>query len=375
MSHSSKLGTRLVISVVGVVALVGQAGFGCAKVSTGQPTATGNHDAAGFFGTDAPGPLNQPGTVPPSDDAGSGTCTKAVCDPTGGHYCGVIGDKCGSTLDCGACTGNQTCEAGRCVGGASCAPLSCQPPNGRYCGKVGDGCGRDLDCGACPTGQLCTSGVCTVAGCVPLVCSAGSVRYCGTVGDGCGGTLVCGNCPAGSTCGGGVPGVCAATNCTPITCTPTGGGQYCGHIGNGCGGVLDCPVCPGGMACGTGAQAGVCPGVTTGTTCTGIQCNIAKCAGTAKTTVSGTIYDPAGVTPLYNVVAYIPNATLDPIPTGASCDRCNVTLSGQPIASALSDVDGKVHARKRSHGHQHPARDPGRKVAPAGDHPERHRLR
>jgi hypothetical protein len=47
------------------------------------------------------------------------------------------------------------------------------------------------------------------------------------------------------------------------------------------------------------------------------------------------------VTPLYNAVAYIPNAALDPIPTGATCDKCNVTLSGKPIATALSDVNGK----------------------------------
>ncbi len=120
---------------------------------------------------------------------------------------------------------------------------------------------------------------------------------------------------------------------------PAGGGQYCGRIGDGCGGALDCPACPGGAPCGTGAQAGLCPG-SGSPVCTGIQCNVAKCPGTVETTVSGTIYDPAGVTPLYNVVAYIPNGPLDAIPTGASCDRCNVTLSGQPIATALSDVNG-----------------------------------
>ncbi len=178
---------------------------------------------------------------------------------------------------------------------------------------------------------------------MPLTCTSGTTRYCGTIGDGCGGTLTCGDCPGGATCGGGgVPGVCPAPNCTPITCTPMGGGQYCGRIGNGCGGVLECPTtCPGGMACGTGAQAGVCPGVPGNGGCTGIQCNIETCTGTAKTTVTGTIYDPAGVTPLYNAVAYVPNAALDPIPTGASCDRCNVTLSGKPIAAALSDVNGR----------------------------------
>ena len=189
--------------------------------------------------------------------------------------------------------------------------------------------------------RLCRSGVCTVAGCVPLVCSSASVRYCGTVGDGCGGTLACGTCPAGSTCGGGgVPGVCAATNCTPISCTPTGGGQYCGRIGNGCGGVQECPACPGGTACGTGAQAGVCPGVLTTGGCTGLGCQINKCTGLPKTTVKGTVYDPGGKLPLYNVMVYVPNAPLDPLVEGVSCDKCGTMASGRPVASALTDAAG-----------------------------------
>ena len=65
-----------------------------------------------------------------------------------------------------------------------------------------------------------------------------------------------------------------------------------------------------------------------------------KCTGTATTSISGTVRDPAGKLPLYNVVAYVPNAPLDPVPEGVSCDRCNVALSGKPIATALTDVNG-----------------------------------
>jgi len=53
-----------------------------------------------------------------------------------------------------------------------------------------------------------------------------------------------------------------------------------------------------------------------------------------------TVYDPAGKVPLYNVVVYVPNAALDPVPEGASCDRCGATLSGKPIASAITDESG-----------------------------------
>jgi hypothetical protein len=53
------------------------------------------------------------------------------------------------------------------------------------------------------------------------------------------------------------------------------------------------------------------------------------------------VYDPAGLNPLYNVIVSIPNAALDPIPTtGASCASCDAQVSGQPIATALTDSSG-----------------------------------
>ena len=75
-------------------------------------------------------------------------------------------------------------------------------------------------------------------------------------------------------------------------------------------------------------------------TCTRGSCTAQPCSGGGKTTVSGTVYDPAGKVPLYNVVVYVPNAALDPVPEGASCDRCGATLSGKPIASAITDESG-----------------------------------
>jgi hypothetical protein len=59
------------------------------------------------------------------------------------------------------------------------------------------------------------------------------------------------------------------------------------------------------------------------------------------TTLSGVVYDPAGVNPLYNVRVYVPNAPLDPIPTGATCEQCSANLSGQPITIGLTDAAGK----------------------------------
>jgi len=69
---------------------------------------------------------------------------------------------------------------------------------------------------------------------------------------------------------------------------------------------------------------------------------VPACPGSGvKTTLSGVVRDPAGQTPIYNAVVYVPNAPLDPVPEGVSCDRCSVSLSGSPVAVALTDTNGR----------------------------------
>jgi hypothetical protein len=174
-----------------------------------------------------------------------------------------------------------------------CTPISCKPTTGgQYCGTVGDRCGHSLDCGtdcsAAGTGWLCSKNVCV----------------------------------GGPDC------------TTKVTCnTADGVQQYCGDIGDGCGGTLSCPAtCPTGTTCGA-PSAHICG-------CDKLCLNQVRCDGGATTSISGTVYDPAGWNPLYNVIVSIPNTPLDPITTGATCASCNAQVSGQPIADALTDAAG-----------------------------------
>jgi hypothetical protein len=75
--------------------------------------------------------------------------------------------------------------------------------------------------------------------------------------------------------------------------------------------------------------------------CVNLQCQQLACAGGSRTTLSGTVYAPAGTLPLYNVTVYVPNRELEPIVEGASCSTCDASVSGSPVASALTDTAGR----------------------------------
>src|SRR5262252_6792748 len=85
-------------------------------------------------------------------------------------------------------------------------------------------------------------------------------------------------------------------------------------------------------------QTGVCQNLQCRqNSCTAGQCTQTACPSGGTTSLSGTVYDPAGKIPLYNVVVFVPNQPLLPISEGAACETCDGNFSGHPIAVTLSD--------------------------------------
>jgi hypothetical protein len=112
----------------------------------------------------------------------------------------------------------------------------------------------------------------------------------------------------------------------------TGTGATGGTIGAGGSGITSSDAATGGLNC-------------KNYQCFQNNCKLAGCKATAcpnngTTSVSGVVYDPAGINPLYNVIVYVPNAAVEPIPTGATCDACG-KVSGEPVTSALTNAKGE----------------------------------
>jgi hypothetical protein len=165
---------------------------------------------------------------------------------------------------------------------------------------------------------------------------------CGTVTDtACGGVVSCGTCPAGKTCGGDGPHNVCGTGSNPDACAPLScmdQGVTCGAAGDGCGNTLQCGACALPQSCGGDpTKPGQCG-------CTGVCAQIPSCPPATTTTLTGTVYDPAGLHPLYHALVYIPNNPMDPglqpFAAGISCDQCGATAAGDPLVTTFTAPDG-----------------------------------
>lgn len=76
--------------------------------------------------------------------------------------------------------------------------------------------------------------------------------------------------------------------------------------------------------------------------CVNLECKQVACPGGGATTITGKVFDPAGVNALYNALVYIPNGTVQPFDdeAGITCDRCGAFASGSPLVSAVTAPDG-----------------------------------
>ena len=76
----------------------------------------------------------------------------------------------------------------------------------------------------------------------------------------------------------------------------------------------------------------------------GQNCLATDCSaqGKPETTLTGTVYDPAGNMPLYEVYVYVPKGIPEAIHAGdPTCTACEAAASGSPILGALTGPDGK----------------------------------
>jgi hypothetical protein len=99
-------------------------------------------------------------------DGGIIGCTKKTCASIGAN-CGPVADGCGGLLACGTCSSPYICGGGgtpnRCGNpfvsdsGLACTPKTCADLNAN-CGLAGDGCGGTINCGSCSFPDICGGG-------------------------------------------------------------------------------------------------------------------------------------------------------------------------------------------------------------------------
>jgi len=234
--------------------------------------------------------------------------------------CAAILVACGSARPAGTDEGVNGNNLGDAAGG-TCAP-----------GRAGCPCTTPGESAACGTIVTRAGGYVT--------CSMGdSVCTNGTWGTCAGKTLVTKSLQSASLEGGNlhfesVTGPCGSanvcdpnSNCTQVVGTP----------------ASDVPLDAGLYVTEAGVTLLPPDANTTGPTCTGLQCQVVACDGGVTTTITGTVTDPAGNNPLYNITVYVPVNATAALPTfteGASCSTCSGAAPLNAVSVTTTATDG-----------------------------------
>jgi hypothetical protein len=181
--------------------------------------------------------------------------------------------------------------------------------------------------------------------------SACETNVCGDIVDGCGVQVSCGSCPMGYVCGLTAATANQCTPCVPTTCQSNG--ADCGYLSDGCAGLLNCGTCEAPKQCGLVA-ANKCASPqqsAAGTPCanpsSGFCPRVADCSTAGSdTTVTGTVLAPNGTLPIPNALVYVPNGSttypygVTTFVDGVAAGACECGVSGDPLVSTTSNVDG-----------------------------------
>ncbi len=226
-------------------------------------------------------------------------CTPTTCEQAGKN-CGVISDGCNATLDCGTCSGAETCGGGgvgNVCGTGTCTPTTCAA-QGKNCGIISDGCDATLNCGSCSGSDTCggggTANVCG-APAAPLPTCSDGIQNGNETGVDCGGS--CSACAPTPSCFDGIrngneTGVDCGGSCS--ACAPTAscsdGIKNGNETGVDCGG--SCSACAPTASCSDGIKNGNETGVDCGGSCS--ACATSSC--TPATYEAETMYHSTGGT-------------------------------------------------------------------------------
>ena len=337
-----------------------------------------NHAIGGRVGSGGSGNGPNPGnggsvvTVGGTSQCQAKTCADLDLE------CGTVANGCGDIIDCGNCDDGEQCGI---VESNVCTPLDglCTPIpqdeacEDKECGVEGDGCGETYECGECAAGETCGAeeafhcaegsgpGTCT-----PITTCASVGKRCNVIGDGCGGTIDCtaelGACEDGTFCGIDEPYQCSAPpECISTVTSCEDSDWECGMFVDECGNVFDCADV--GRTCG---PFELCVGGVNGAT----ECEnavpdcelcgeVPDCPTGESTQLTGRVVNPGRSDANTENQVGVPNAfvyilrTNDPgdlpdissgIPgnaTATACERCEDQELGPVLAGAVTDATGE----------------------------------